>query len=97
VFCSVHYSSCLTKPQEQLILGVHPPPDGKPEEESIKLLVELLCQGGAKPEPGSDIVAQRWRKVLWCVLGWLLRFCHFPTPHKTQERGVFNFVHDFAG
>ena len=57
--------SRLTVSQERLTLGTHPLPDGKPEEESLGLLTELLLKGGTKPEPESDIVAQRWRKVLW--------------------------------
>jgi len=50
---------------EHLTVGVHALPDGKLEEESLKLLTDLLLKGGTKPEPESDIVAQRWRKVLW--------------------------------
>ena len=64
----------LTGLQEKLTLGVHPPPDGRPEEESLKTLTDLLLKGGTKPEPESDIVAQRWRKVLWWVTGWLFIF-----------------------
>ncbi|KAF9787425.1 6-phosphogluconate dehydrogenase C-terminal domain-like protein [Thelephora terrestris] len=50
---------------EHVTLGTHPLPDGEPEEGSVKLLTDLLLKGGTKPEPESDIVAQRWRKVLW--------------------------------
>ncbi|KAF9651688.1 6-phosphogluconate dehydrogenase C-terminal domain-like protein [Thelephora ganbajun] len=52
---------------ERLTLGVHPLTDGKPEEESLEILTDLLLKGGTTPEPESDIVAQRWRKVLWNV------------------------------
>lgn len=51
--------------REFLVLGTHPTPDGRHEEESLKLLTDLLLKGGVKPLPESDIVAQRWRKVLW--------------------------------
>jgi len=50
---------------EYLTLGTHPVPEGKPEEESLKLLTDLLLKGGTTPMPESDIVAHRWRKVLW--------------------------------
>jgi len=50
---------------EKMILGVHPLPDGEPEEESLKLFIDILLKGGTKPEPETDIVAQRWRKALW--------------------------------
>jgi len=50
---------------EHLTLGTHPLPDGRPEEESLRLFTDLLLKGGTKPEPESDIVAQRWKKVLW--------------------------------
>lgn len=86
----------LNERQEHLTLGVHPLPDGNPEEESLKLLSGLLLKGGTKPEPESDIVAQRWRKVLWWVLGFLSRLDCSLTPHKTQECGVFDLVHSFA-
>jgi len=87
----------LTELQERLTLGVHPLPDGKLEEETLKLLVDLLLKGGTTPEPESDIVAQRWRKVLWFVSGLLLEFDRSLIPEKTQECGVFEFVHTFAG
>ena len=61
------HSPRSTALQEHITLGTHPLPDGKPEEESLKLLTDLLLKGGTKPEPESDIVAQRWRKVLWWV------------------------------
>jgi hypothetical protein len=86
----------LTELQERIILGVHPLPDGKPEEESLKLLVDLLLEGGAEPEPESDIVAQRWRKVLWWVLVVRLTLDRSLTLRKTQECGVFKLVHNFA-
>lgn len=50
---------------EKIALGVHPLPNGGYEEESLKLLTDILLQGGATPEPQPNIVAQRWRKVLW--------------------------------
>jgi len=50
--------------RDRFTLGTHLP-DRKPEEESLRLLTDLLLKGGAKPEPELDIVAQRWRKVLW--------------------------------
>jgi len=78
-------------------VGVHPLPDGKSDEESLKLLVDLLSKGGTKPEPESDIVAQRWRKVLWWAPGLLMRFDHHLTPQETQERGGFELVHSFTG
>jgi hypothetical protein len=93
----VRHSSHLTELQERITLGVHPIPDGKPEEESLKLLTDLLLKGGANPEPESDIVAQRWRKVLWWVPVLLSRFGHSLMPQETQERGVFELVHGFAG
>ena len=92
----MRHSSHLTELQERITLGVHPIPDENPEE-SLKLLTDLLLKGGANPEPESDIVAQRWRKVLWWVLVLLSRFGHSLIPQETQERGVFELVHDFAG
>ena len=87
----------MTELQERIILGVHALPNGKSEEESLKLFVDLLLEGGAKPELESDIVAQRWRKVLWWVPALSLRFDRSPTPRKTQECGVFKLVHNFPG
>ena len=58
-------SSCLTELQEHIALGIYPPPGGKPEEESLKLMTDLLLNGGVRPEPEPDIVAQRWRKLMW--------------------------------
>ena len=65
VFSSIRHPLYLIGSQEHLTLGVHPIPDGKSEEESLKLLTDLFLKGGTTPEPESDIVAQRWRKVLW--------------------------------
>ena len=86
----------LNERQERLTMGVHPLPDGKPEEKSLELLTDLLLKGGTKPEPESDIVAQRWRKLLWWVPESLLGFDCSLTPQKTQECGVFELVHSFA-
>jgi ketopantoate reductase len=55
----------LIRIQELLTLGVHPLSDGKQDEESLRLLTDIFLKGGANPEPESDIVAQRWKKVLW--------------------------------
>lgn len=93
----MRHSSQLTELQERITLGVHPIPDGNPEEESLKLLTDLLLKGGVNPEPESDIAAQRWKKVLWWVLVLLSRFGQSLIPQETQERGVFELVHDFAG
>ena len=59
----------FTVSQEYTILGTYPLPDGKPEEQSLRLLTDLLLKGGTKPEIKSDVVTQRWRKVLWWVSG----------------------------
>ena len=75
----------LTRLQEKLTLGLHPPPDGRPEEESLKTLIDLFLKGGTNPEAESDIVAQRWRKVLWWVTGWLLVFDRFLRPQKLRN------------
>ena len=58
-------SSSLTRLQERIALGVHPLPNGGSGEESLRLLTDVLLQGGATPEPQPNIVAERWRKVLW--------------------------------
>jgi len=89
---------------EQLALGVHPLPDGGSEEESLRLLTDLLLKGGAKPRPESDIVAQRWRKLLWnaaysslctisrATLGELLAEPHAELVSATVEGVVSEIV-----
>jgi len=77
VFFAARHSPCFTVLKEHLTLGVHPLPDGESEEEeeeSLKLLTDLLLKGGTRPEPEPDIVAQRWRKVLWSAPGFSLGF-----------------------
>ena len=84
--------------QEHISLGVYPPPpEGKPEDESLKLMTDVLLKAGMRAEQESDIVAQRWRKVLWWVPGSLLRPGHALTSYETQECSVFKLVHAFAG
>ena len=86
----------MTNLQGHITLGIHPLPDGESEEESLKLLTDLLLRGGGEPKPESDIVAQRWKKVLWWVAGLLLGPYFSLTQRETQERGIFEFVHSFA-
>jgi hypothetical protein len=65
--------------QEELTLGFHHPPPGKSSrfsdiaaQESLDLICQLFITGGGTAVPESDIVAQRWKKVLWRVTFFLI-------------------------
>jgi len=58
--------------RELLTLGFHRPPSGASilfsdaaAQESLDLLCQLLTKGGGTAIAKSDIVAERWKKVLW--------------------------------
>lgn len=35
------------------------------DDDALRLLVDLLRSGGTNPVPTENMLAERWRKVLW--------------------------------